>query len=262
MRDMQAILEAINDFAPWRTAKEWDNPGLLVGTRKGAVKRIGVSLDITDETLAEAMRKECQCIVSHHPFLFAPIQKIHTDTGFGRRLKTILVNGINVIAAHTNWDVSSSGMNVILAGLLKLENIKPLVNGVCEDGTVWEGAIGTLLSAPGLDEFAIHLKEVFSLSWVRIFGFPGKAEQIAICGGSGGGIWKTALDSGADVFITSDMKYHDIQEAVDSGLAIALADHGEVERNSIPFLQKEIASRVEMEVIALQKHFDSGRTFV
>jgi putative NIF3 family GTP cyclohydrolase 1 type 2 len=58
------------------------------------------------------------------------------------------------------------------------------------------------------------------------------------------------------------MKYHEVQDAVDNGLSIALADHGEVERISIPFLKKEIQQRVDVEVVELQSCFDPGSIFV
>lgn len=262
MTSVQDILDAIDDFAPFQTAMEWDNSGLLAGSPRDRVRRTGVSLDVIDEGLAESRKRGCDCIVSHHPFLFSPIRRIRTDTGLGRRLKATLSGDISVIAAHTNWDVSPNGVNVILSELLKLQKTEPLTDSFHGTLQLWEGAVGVLSSSLSMDEFALYAKETLSLSWIRTYGKKSSVQKIALCGGSGGDYWEYALKAGADLFLTSDMKYHELQDAVDCGLPVALADHGEVERTSIPFLKSEIKKRIGIEVFVLESYFGSGKTFV
>lgn len=262
MRKIQDVCDAINDFAPFETAMDWDNSGLLVGSPEDNVYRIGVTLDVTDESLAEAFKKQCDCIISHHPFLFSPVQKVWTNGAFGKRLKSILSGGISVIAVHTNWDVSCCGVNVILAEMLNLENREPLTEASNRDRRLWEGAVGILPFSLTSEDFAVFVKETLSLRWIRVFGKKGSVRKIALVGGSGSDYRESALAAGAELFLTSDMKYHEVQDAVDNGLSIALADHGEVERISIPFLKKEIQQRVDVEVVELQSCFDPGSIFV
>jgi len=66
MTSVQDILDAIDDFAPFQTAMEWDNSGLLAGSTRDGVHRMGVTLDVIDEGLAESRKRGCDCIVSHH----------------------------------------------------------------------------------------------------------------------------------------------------------------------------------------------------
>lgn len=262
MTNVQDILDAIDDFAPFQTAMEWDNSGLLAGSPRDEVHGIGVTLDVIDEGVAESRKRGCDCIVCHHPFLFSPIRRIRTDTGLGRRLKATLSGNINVVAAHTNWDVSPKGVNVILSKLLKLQKSEPLTDSYHGTFQLWEGAVGVLSSSLSMEDFALYAKEALSLSWIRTYGKKRSIQKIALCGGSGGDYWEYALKTGADLFLTSDMKYHELQDAVDCGLAIALADHGEVERTSIPFLKSEIKKRIGIEVVVLESYFGSGKTFV
>jgi len=262
MVQVQSILDAIDEFAPWRTATEWDNSGLVIGSPHDSVEKVGIVLDVSGEALKEASSNGCDCIVSHHPLLFEPVRRIQTDESQGKMLAQILRSGINVIAAHTNWDVSRRGVNVILAELLKLEEIKPLGSDLSCDFQLWEGVSGNISTPLELKEFAIFAKKTLSLGWVHTLGRHEKVEKIALCGGSGGGLWKEALKQGADVFLTSDMKYHEIQDAVDCGLSIIIADHGEIERLSLPFLKKEIEIRTGLEVCVLKAHFDSGMMLV
>ncbi|MGC9490398.1 MAG: Nif3-like dinuclear metal center hexameric protein [Thermovirgaceae bacterium] len=262
MGNIQTLCDAINDFAPFETAMDWDNSGLLVGAPENKVSRVGVTLDVTDESLAEASKRQCDCIISHHPFLFSSVQKVWTNSAFGKRLKSILSAGLNVIAVHTNWDVSCCGVNVILAEMLNLENREPLTESSNRDKRLWEGAVGILPFPLPSEDFAVFVKETLSLQWIRVFGKKESIRKIALVGGSGSDYRISALAAGADLFLTSDMKYHEVQDAVDNGLSVALADHGEVERISIPFLKKEIQQRVDVEVVELQSCFDSGSIFV
>ena len=45
-------------------------------------------------------------------------------------------------------------------------------------------------------------------------------KKVALCGGSGGSLIKTAAERGADVLVSGDLKYHDIRLAQAVGLAL------------------------------------------
>ena len=68
MAVVKDILRMLEDFAPVRLKMDFDNVGLLVGYAEDQVDRILISLDITEEVIAEAIGENAQLIVSHHPF--------------------------------------------------------------------------------------------------------------------------------------------------------------------------------------------------
>ena len=70
---------------------------------------------------------------------------------------------------------------------------------------------------------------------------PDRIVNSALCGGSGGDLWTAALDKGADVYITADMKYHQILDACSLGMALCVVDHGEMERYSLAALCRLMA---------------------
>ena len=76
MPTVAEIADYLNDFAPTRTAAEWDNVGLLLGERATTVARILTCLTVTPEVVAEAVRDGVNLIVTHHPMLFRPVQKL------------------------------------------------------------------------------------------------------------------------------------------------------------------------------------------
>ena len=92
-----------------------------------------------------------------------------------------------------------------------------------------------------LRNFAEHVKSSWNLSRLDIYTKKNKpVSRVALCGGSGAEFWKSAKSIGADVYITADMKYHEISDAVNDGMTIALADHGEMERVSVSQLAHKI----------------------
>lgn len=120
------VLRIIDEKAPLYRAEEWDNVGLLVGHPDNKVHRILFALDVTHEVVQEAIEKQAELIVSHHPVLFAPIRNIRWDTYKGNLLKELMKHEISVLCAHTNVDMYPFGINGFLAEQLSLVECQPL----------------------------------------------------------------------------------------------------------------------------------------
>ena len=89
------------------------------------------------------------------------------------------------------------------------------------------GMIGSLEHPMPEDYFIERLKEIFGLKVIRHTKFLGKPiKKVAVCGGSGSFLTRKAISKQADIFITSDIKYHEYFDAEDK---IILADIGHYE---------------------------------
>ena len=73
VKDIAALIEA---FAPLSLQEEYDNSGLNVGSPEQEVTGILLCVDVTDETVDEALAVGADLIVSHHPLLFQPLNRI------------------------------------------------------------------------------------------------------------------------------------------------------------------------------------------
>jgi putative NIF3 family GTP cyclohydrolase 1 type 2 len=83
-----------------------------------------------------------------------------------------------------------------------------------------------------------RIKEVFSVPVIRHTELSGKpVKKIALCGGAGSFLINSALASGADVYITADVKYHEFFDA-NSRMVIADIGHYESEQFTINLLQE------------------------
>ncbi len=89
------------------------------------------------------------------------------------------------------------------------------------------GCFGELPDAIEEKEFLVHLSDIFKAEGVRYSKLTGrKIKMVALCGGAGITLLDDAIKSGADVFVTSDIKYHDFFNA---GNRILLIDSGHYE---------------------------------
>jgi dinuclear metal center YbgI/SA1388 family protein len=126
MLTVARITGFLQQFAPLELAADWDNVGLLVGDPAAEVRAIMTCLTVTPASVAEAVDSDAQLIVSHHPILFRPVQRITSATAEGRMLLSLIRAGIAVYSPHTAFDNTREGINEMLARRLDLVDIGPL----------------------------------------------------------------------------------------------------------------------------------------
>ena len=126
MTTIAEVTGYLRQFAPPRLAASWDNVGLLLGDEAGPVERILTCLTVTPESAAEAIDERAQLIVSHHPILFRPTQRLTTATAEGRVLLSLARNSVAVYSPHTAFDNTAGGINDALAVRLELTDVQPL----------------------------------------------------------------------------------------------------------------------------------------
>ncbi|MCM3765310.1 Nif3-like dinuclear metal center hexameric protein [Neobacillus niacini] len=121
------IIGLFEKFSPKNLAVEGDKIGLQIGRLNKKVERVMIALDVLENVIDEAIEKDVQLIIAHHPPIFRPLKNIMTDTIPGRMIEKLIKNDIAVYAAHTNLDVAKGGVNDWLAEALGLEGTEVLV---------------------------------------------------------------------------------------------------------------------------------------
>lgn len=124
IKDLTRCLE---DFAPIGLQESYDNSGLLIGLPDKEIKKVLITLDVTDEVVDEAIQGECGLIIAHHPLIFKGIKRLNGNSLTERLLVKLIKSDIAVYAIHTNLDNVKSGVNGMLAGKLDLRNVQVLV---------------------------------------------------------------------------------------------------------------------------------------
>ncbi|MBY0145706.1 Nif3-like dinuclear metal center hexameric protein [Neobacillus niacini] len=121
------IIQLFEQFSPKGLAMEDDKIGLQIGRLNKKIDKIMIALDVLEEVIDEAIEKNVQLIIAHHPPIFRPLKNVITDTVQGRMIEKLIKHDIAVYAAHTNLDVAKGGVNDLLAEALGLENPEVLV---------------------------------------------------------------------------------------------------------------------------------------
>ncbi|WP_147532384.1 Nif3-like dinuclear metal center hexameric protein [Bacillus marasmi] len=120
------LIQLFEQFSPKEYAMEGDKIGLQIGCLNKPIENVMIALDVLENVVDEAIEKNVQLIIAHHPPIFRPLQKLVTDTTQGRMLEKLIKHDIAVYAAHTNLDVAPGGVNDLLAQALELENVQLL----------------------------------------------------------------------------------------------------------------------------------------
>ena len=218
----QEFIKVIEGFCPLDLQESWDNCGFQVDTGKADIKRVLVTLEVTNEVIDEAIEHEADLILAHHPMLFSPIRKVLKDDVIGGYIHKLIKHDISVYSCHTNFDKLDGGNNDYIGALMELENIRPFDqdNGFCRKGdTPFEITFIELIhkAAEAFDIDEKFFKTVGDLSKT--------IETVGWCSGAGSEFLQAAKTEGCDLYITGDLKYHEAQMAKELGLCVLDAGH-------------------------------------
>lgn len=210
---------------PSSAAQDWDNVGLLTGDDTKEISHVFLALDLTEETLTEAIEKGADMIVTHHPMIFSGMKKINNHSFTGRKILTLIQKGIPYFAMHTNYDVL--GMADLSAKYLRLSDTKVLsVTKEKEDGVQGFGRVGRIPEKMTLGTYAKLVKESLNVNDVKVYGnLDQEVEIAAVCTGSGKSMIEEAIKAGAQVYVTGDIDHHTGIDTVAQGLSIIDAGH-------------------------------------
>ena len=241
-KQLKDLLVVLDELATSSLAESWDNVGLMVGDPETKVTGVLVSLDFTEDVLAEAVELGCNVVVTHHPLIFRPLQSVRMDQVAGRLLARTLTNGVAVVSCHTNLDKVAGGVNDVLATKIGLANCRVLAADSDAPAGVGFGRIGELSASTSFTEFVENLLRVLEVDTVRIAGvIPEKINKIAVCGGSGSELAETAMMAGAQIFITGEVKHSTARWAEAAGFCVIDAGHYATENLVVPYLVRAIA---------------------
>ena len=200
------VLKVIEDFAPVSLQEGWDNSGLCIGSPDAPASSVLLGLDCTPELVDEAIACGADMIVTHHPLIFSGLKKISPDNPVGEAVIKAIRAGISIYAAHTNADKVIAGVSGAMGARLGLVNVTILDED--GDGTGL-GVVGDLPEPLTAEEAVSLVKERFSLKTMRASRpLEGKISRVAMCGGSGGSLIGAAARSGAQLYISGDISYH------------------------------------------------------
>lgn len=195
MITVRDIMDLMEQKAPFDTAEEWDNSGLLVGDPQKTVTSVLVTLDITEDAIVAAQQQGAELIVSHHPVIFEPLSHLSAQSLPYRLVRA----GVAALCAHTNLDKACGGVNDTLASQLGLIEVSVAPDGMSRIGKLPVPMTGEV--------FARTVSKTLGTA-VRVKIGEDKVGTVALCGGAGASLTVPLLTT-ADALVTGEVKHHE-----------------------------------------------------
>ncbi|MGO4597762.1 Nif3-like dinuclear metal center hexameric protein [Terrabacter sp. 2RAF25] len=209
LRDVVAALESLY---PLESAADWDRVGLVSGDPDQPVRSILFALDPTLAVIDEAAGWGADLLVTHHPLLLRGVHSVATTSAKGASVTALVRAGVALWVGHTNADVADPGVSTVLADALGLTDQRPLST----EGAQAIGRVGVLAAPTSLAQFADRLAAALpaTAGGIRVSGDPAaEVSVVAVMGGSGDDRFDDVRASGADVYVTADLRHHPVLEA-------------------------------------------------
>lgn len=226
---IKEIIAALERFAPLPLQDGFDNAGLQTGVTEAHATGALLCLNVTEDVVDEAASLGYNLIVAHHPLLFHGLKSITGSSYIERCVMKAIKNDITIYAAHTNLDNAPGGVNFKMAEKIGLANLR-ILQPQGEDGLSGSGVIGSLEVPETETDFLRRIKKIFESECLMHNRLRGREiQKVALCGGAGSFLIPKALEEGADVFVTGEIKYHEFF-GHDDDILLASLGHYESEQ--------------------------------
>jgi len=208
------VVVAIERLYPPATAESWDRVGLVTGDLDQPVRRVHLAVDPTLAVVREAVDAGADLLLTHHPLLLRGVHSVATATAKGETVTRAVLGDLAIYCAHTSADLATPGVCDALALACGVTEPAPLT-ALTAERPLALGRVGDLDGPVTLRVFAERLASVLppTAGGVRVSGDPdATVRRVAVVGGSGDDRFEQVRASGADVFVTADLRHHPVLE--------------------------------------------------
>jgi len=241
---VENVCQILRQLAPLPTAESWDNVGLLLGRPDRTVSRLMTCLTLTPTVAREAIEKNVQLIVTHHPVLFRATRSITSDTIEGRLLLDLIEARIAVYSPHTAFDNAEWGINQWLAESLGLNTIEPL-RRFQQDIPGGSGRMGLFAEPLAKQEFLEKLVTILGAEYLEVAWHGSElVRRVGLACGSAADYLADALQAGCDTFVTGEARFHSAVECQSRACNLVLTGHFSSERPAVVRLASLLSERL------------------
>lgn len=238
---LSALVEEADRYLNAAAIADYCPNGLQVLGR-AEVRRIVSGVTASQALLDAALEAQADLVLVHHGYFW----KNEDPRVIGikqRRLKTLLLNDISLLAYHLPLDVHPEvGNNVQLAKRLGLT-----VEGPLEPGNPRSvGLVGSLPQALSAAEFAQRIDAALGRPPLVVEGSR-PIRRVAWCTGGAQGYIEQTVAAGADAYITGEVSEPTVHIARENDLSFFAAGHHATERYGVQALGDYLAQRFDIE---------------
>ncbi|KAG5420165.1 NIF3 [Candida metapsilosis] len=253
--------------------KSWDNTGLLLDSsvddtaQSASPIKVLLTIDLTQSVADEAIDKGAKFIMAYHPFIFRGLKSITPQDPQQKSLLKLVKNDISVYSPHTAVDSAKGGVNDFLveaiAGKTNIQSSTP-IEPDSSDPECGMGRLVNLKESSNLKDLVSRVKQQLGLDHVQVAesknGPDHDINSIAICAGSGGGVFKGLK---ADLYFTGELSHHEALYFKESGSSVISCNHSNTERPFLKFIKEQLQKELNSddEVIISETDRDPFQTW-
>lgn len=231
----------MDELSPLRLAEAWDNVGWIVDPNpEEEVRGVFLTIDLTQQTFDEAIAAGVNQIIAYHPPIFSALKRLRVSEPKEALIVRALAAGIGIFSPHTALDAAAGGMTDWLSEAFGTGTRTPIIPS--EPGALTGAGRLVTLDTPILWEDTIErLKAHLGAPALRVSRSPRGAErirEIAFCPGAGGSLFEKVPR--ADLFVTGEMRHHDVLSRKNTGCHVILTEHTRSERGYLPRLAERL----------------------
>lgn len=264
-----SLVELLEETYPPSWAESWDRVGLVLGERAAAARRVLLAVDPTLEVADEAVDLGADLVITHHPLLLRGANFLPADQGKGAIVTSLLRAGTALWCGHTNVDRSTRGTVGAWIDALGMDQALPLVAptapATAAHGSVLFGlgAVGRAPAPTTVGQLTSRIAGIVPSTARGILhtGSPDRpVTTVAVCPGAGDAFLADAAATGADVYLTSDLRHHPalehVEAAADPSAVPALIDvpHAASETLWLPIARELLTRAVPGLDVRLSEH--------
>ncbi len=227
MVNKNELLAFFEDVAPKNLAEDYDNVGLLVEGETDEIECIVLALDADEQIVCDAKKQGANLIVTHHPVMFRPLNRLTEEEGGQRTVRRLLQTGIGLFSMHTNFDAAKDGLCDAFLDSFGEFSRRSSFSGEA-DGI---GRIGFLKEPTTLADLLQKGREIYAKDASLFYVGDAQAEirKVAVCNGGGGDLLFDAASLDADVYISGDFKHHHARFAYENHINLIQINHYDAE---------------------------------
>lgn len=242
------FVAAMADLTQPDGAATWDPVGLQIGDPRSQAARVAVCHEVTEEVVAAIEEDPVDLLVTYHPLLFHPTNRLVAGRSAEARAFRLIRSGVALLVAHTDFDAAPGGAADAMASMLGLGDVRPF-GADADRGAPAIGRYGSFGFELGV--IAARVSDLVTSTGLRIHGSRDTPiESVAVVPGSGADFIEVATEV-AQALVTGDVPHHRAVRALDLGLSIVDPGHTATERPGMEALVGMVESVAGGEVVDL-----------
>ena len=213
------VIALLHRAAPPELAESWDSNQLICGDPAEPVGSVLLAVDPLEPVAEEAIRRGVDMVITHHPLFLRGTDNVAATTAKGRTIHRLIRAGIALANAHTSLDCARGGVADSLAQAIGL-NDTTVLSPSRADPELGIGRVGALAEPITLRALAQRVADALpdTAPGLLVGGDPQAiVNKVAVSGGSGDSLLGLARASGADVFLTADLRHHPASDHLAEG---------------------------------------------